>query len=118
MLHALRFRVSFSPGEADDFSKKHFGKLVTQHEMLCEFAALGGELDSAPALNFDVAVASHAFDCGGDRGWSDVQFFGETRADGSLLLLEHFPNGFEVIFLRDAGFIAAQKRLLAGVFPA
>jgi len=29
-------------------------------------------------------------------GRSYVEFFGEARADGRLVLFEHFPDGFEL----------------------
>ena len=109
VLEALGFRVGFGPRKADDFGEKHFGELMAEHEVLGDFAAFGGEQDLATALNFDVAVARHAFDGGGDGGRSDVEFLGQASADGELVFLAHFPNGLEVIFLRNAGFIAAQR---------
>jgi len=110
VLHALGFRVRFGPREADYFGEQHFGELMAEHEALRDAASLGGELDGSAALDFDVAIASHALDGSGDRGRGDVKLFGQTRADGSLLLFEHFPNGLEVIFLRNAGSIPVQGR--------
>ena len=115
MLHPFGFGVGPGPGQADDFGEKHFGELVTQHEVLRKFAALRGELDGAATLDFDMAVAGHAFDGGSHGGGGDVKFFGEPGADRGLLFFEHFPNRFEVIFLRNAGFIAAQRRSLSQV---
>ena len=109
VLHALGFGVGFGPGETDDFGEKHFGELMAEHEMLGNFAAFGGEMDLAAAMDFDVAVAGHAFEGCSDGGRSDCELFGEAGADGNLVVLDHFPNGLEVIFLRNTGFIAAQR---------
>ena len=76
--------------------------------MLGNFAALGGEKNTSTPLNFDVAIASHALDGGGDRRRGDVELFGEASADGHLVFFQHFPNGFEVVFARNAGFVALQ----------
>ena len=109
VLEAFGFRVRFGPRNADDFGEKHFRELMAEHEVLGDFAALGGEQDLAIALNLDVAVARHAFYGGGNGGGSDVEFFGQAGADGELVFLAHLPDGLEVIFLRNAGFIATQR---------
>jgi hypothetical protein len=109
VLEALGFGVGFSPGETDDFGEKHLGELVTQHEVLGDFAAFFREKNCSAALNFDMAVAGHALDGSGDGRRSDGEFLGQAGADGSLIFLRHFPDGFEVVFLRDAGFFAAQR---------
>jgi len=108
MLHALGFCMSFCPGQADDFREKHFGELVAEREVLGDFAALGGEKNPSTAFDLDVAIASHALDRCSNRRWSDVKFFGQTGADGHVVFFEHFPNGFKVIFSRNAGFVALQ----------
>src|ERR1700758_5161748 len=82
---------------------------MAEHEALGNFAALGSEKDLASALDFDVAIASHALDGGGDGGRSDVELFGETSADGDLIFLAHLPDGLEVVFLRNAGLLSAQR---------
>ena len=74
----------------------------------CNFAALGGEKNTSTPLNIDVAIASHALDGGGDGRRGDVELLGEASADGHLVFFQHFPNGFEVVFARNAGFVALQ----------
>lgn len=108
VLHAFGFGVGFGPGKADDLSKQHFGKLVAKHEPLGKFAPLRGQQNVSATLYRDVPIAGHAFNGGSDSGRGNVKLFGEAGADGDLLFLQHFPNGFEVIFLRDASFVAAQ----------
>ena len=108
VFHALGFGMRFGPGEADDFREKHLGELVAEREMLGDFAALGGEKNASTALNFDVTIACHAFEGGGDGWRSDVELFSEASADGHLVFFEHFPDGFEVVFARNAGFVALQ----------
>jgi hypothetical protein len=108
VFHALGFGMSFSPREADHLGEKHFGELVAQGEMLGDFAALGGEKNATAALNFDVTIAGHALESGGDGRRSDVELLGEASADGQLVFFEHLPDGFEVVFARDAGFVALQ----------
>lgn len=66
-------------------------------------------MNLAVALDFDVTIASHAFEGGSNGGRSNVKLLGEPGADGNLLFLAHFQDGLEVIFLRNAGFIAAQR---------
>ena len=109
VLHPLSFGVRFGPGQADHLGKKHLGKLVTEHEALREFTPLSGEQNFAAPLHFDVTVASHALNGGGNRGGSDVEFLGKAGTDGNLIFLVHLPNGFEVIFLRNASLIATQR---------
>lgn len=69
----------------------------------------GGEKDVATSFNGDVAVANHALDGGGDSGRSNVELFGEVSTDRDCVRLAHLPDDLEVIFLRNAGFIAAQR---------
>lgn len=76
VLHTLGFRVRFGPGEANDFGQEHLRELMAEHEVLREPAPFGGEVNCAAALDSDVAIASHAFDSGGDGGGSDAQLFG------------------------------------------
>jgi hypothetical protein len=109
MFQALRFRVGFGPRQADHLREKHFCQLMAKHQVLSYLAALCSQQNLAAALDFDMSITRHALDRSGDRGRSNVKFFGKARADGKLVLLAHFPNGFEVIFLRDAGLFAAQR---------
>ncbi len=109
VFHALGFGMRFGPGQANHFGEENLGELVTNHQPMSETASFGGEDDATTAAHFDVSVASHALESGGHRRRSDVEFFREPGADGFLTLLEHLPNGFEVIFLRNAGFFAAQR---------
>ncbi len=76
--------------------------------MLGDFAALGGEENVSTALHFDVPIASHALNGGGNGRRSDFELFGESSADGHLVFFQHFPDGFEVVFARNAGFVALQ----------
>jgi hypothetical protein len=108
VLHALGFGVRLGPRETDDFGEQNLGELVTNHEAVSEAAAFGSEKDASTTAHLDVTIAGHALESGGDGGRSDVEFFGEAGADGDLVFLKHFPNGLEVIFLRNTGFIAAQ----------
>ena len=62
MFETFGFIVSFGPGEADDFGEEHFGELMAQREALGYFAAFAGEIDAAGAIDFDVAIASHALE--------------------------------------------------------
>lgn len=84
----------------------------TSGEMACSMrSASAWALAQERPLRHQLAempIAGHALNGGSDCRGRNVEFFGEPGADGDLLFLEHFPNGFEVIFLRDAGFIAAQ----------
>jgi len=109
VLQSLSFRMGFGPRNANDFGKKHFGKLMAKHEFLGDLVALGGEKDMPAPLNLNVAVARHALDRSGDSGRSDVKLFGETSTDRDLVFLTHLPDGLEVIFLRNAGFLAAHR---------
>lgn len=76
--------------------------------MLGDFAAFGGEKNASAALDFDVAIAGHALERSSDCGWGDSKLFGETGANGHLVLFKHFPDGLEVILPRNAGFVTLQ----------
>ena len=108
VLHAFGFGMRFGPGQADDFGEEHFGELVAKREMLSNSAALGGEENASTALNFDMAIASHALDGSSDGRRSDVEFLGEASADGHRIFFQHFPDGFEVVFARNAGLVALE----------
>lgn len=82
---------------------------MAKHEMVGDFAALGGEKDVAATQDFHVAIAGQTLDGGGDSGRSDFELFGEAGADGHWMLFAHFPDGLELIFLRDAGVIPSQR---------
>jgi hypothetical protein len=66
------------------------------------------KVDAAAAANAKVAAASHALQRSGYRGRSDAEILGEARGNGYLFLLDKLPDSFEVVFLRNAGFFAAQ----------
>lgn len=85
VFHAFSFGMRFGPRQADDFGEKHLGELVAEREMLGDFAPLGGEKNASITLDFDVTIACHAFEGGGDGGRSDFKLFGETSADGHLV---------------------------------
>src|SRR6266404_4065723 len=73
-------------------------------------AAFASQADLAIAGNRDQIVAAHAFERGSNGGRSYAQFFSQARADGRLAFFEQFPDGFEVVFLGDAGFCAHETR--------
>src|SRR5258705_3352340 len=85
---------------------------MAQGEALGKLAALARKVDAAEAVHAHMAVAGHALQGCGDRGPGYVEFFGEACADGRLVLFEHLPNGFEVVFLRNAGLMPPQNNLL------
>ena len=76
VFEAFGFRVRLRPGNADDVGEQHFCELMAEHEMFGGFAAFGGEMNLATALHGDMSIASHALECGGDGGRSDVELFG------------------------------------------
>lgn len=76
VLEAFGFGVRLGPGNADDFGEQHFGELMAKHKMLGGFEALGGEMNLAATLHFDVTVAGHAFESRSDSGRSDVELLG------------------------------------------
>jgi hypothetical protein len=96
--------MSFGPRQADDIGEQHFGELMAESHVFGDGAAFASEADLTVAGNGDKVVAAHAFERGGNCGRSYAQFFSEARADGRLAFLEEFPDSFEVVFLRDAGF--------------
>jgi hypothetical protein len=106
MFEAFGFVVGFGPGEADDVGEKHFGKLVAEGHVFCDGAAFAREIDVAVAGNGDEVIAAHAFERSGDGGRSYTELFSKARADGRLTFFEKLPDGFEVVFLGDAGFCA------------
>src|SRR5580704_17077931 len=75
--------------------------------MLRVFSSLRREVDAPAALDFHVAVAGHAFQSRGDCRRRHVQFFREPRADRHLVLFQHLPKRFQVIFLRNTGLLAS-----------
>src|SRR5712692_8290407 len=77
--------------------------------MFCTLAALLRQVDSPAALHAHVTVARHALQGGSHGGRSHFQFLGEPRADGHLVLFQHFPDGLQVIFLRYACFFSPQR---------
>ncbi len=108
VLEAFGFFVSAGPFEADYVGEQFFCEAVAQDEMLGDFLAFRREFDLAAAADAEVAAAGHALECSGDGGRRDAEVLGESGADGGLLFLDELPDGFKVIFLRDAGFFAAQ----------
>src|ERR1700674_550853 len=82
---------------------------MPQREVLRDLAAFARQIDSAAPLHANVPIPGHALQCGSHCWWCDIQLFGQARADGCLIFLKHFPNGFEVIFLRHAGLLASQS---------
>ncbi len=112
MLKALGFVVRFRPRKADNFREQNFCELVAERHAFGELAALAGKIDVAGAIDANEIVAGEALERVGDGGRRDAEFFGEARADGRRLpFFEHFPNGFEIVFARDAGFLPLQSLL-------
>src|SRR5260370_36246190 len=72
-------------------------------------------MDARAGLQAEVAVARHALQRGGNCRGSILQFFGEPRANGHLVLFQHFPDGFQIIFLRYACFFSPQRNLYLAV---
>src|SRR6266852_4132398 len=85
---------------------------MAQREALGKLASLARKVDAAEAVHAHMPIAGHALQGCGDRGRGHVEFFSEACADGRLVLFEHLPDGFEVIFLRNAGLIPPQNNLL------
>src|SRR5713226_2132484 len=86
---------------------------MSQRQTFRDLPALACEVDAAFALHAHMPIARHALQRRGDGRRSYVELFRQTRADGRLTLFEHLIDGFEVIFLRNTGFISPQNILLA-----
>jgi len=108
VLEAFGLFMRAGPREAEDLGEEFFGEAMAEDEMLRGSLPFGGELDAAIAAHMKITGMGHALERGGDGGRGDAEVFGEARANGYLLLLDNFPGGFEVVFLRNAGFFAAQ----------
>jgi hypothetical protein len=108
VLETLGFVVSLGPGEADDVGEEHFRELVPEGEASGDATAFASEVNTAIAGYADQIVAAHAFDGGGYGGRGDAKLLGQAGADGLVPFLDKFPDGFEVVFLGDAGFVALQ----------
>ncbi len=112
MLETLGFVVGFRPRKADDFGEQNFCELVAERHAFGELAAFAGKIDVAGAVDANEIVAGEALERVGDGGRCDAELFRETRADGRRLpFFEHFPNGFEIVFARDAGLLPLQSLL-------
>jgi hypothetical protein len=110
VLEAFRLIVSFGPGEADDVGKQHFGELMAEGHTFGDGAAFARQVDATIASYGDEIVTAHAFEGGSYRGRSDAEFLRKPRADGRLAFLDKFPDGFEIVFLGDAGFFTHEIR--------
>src|SRR5215467_5890571 len=102
MFKSLRFVMRFGPRKADNISKQHLRELMAKSHALGELPPFTGEINAASAINFHKIVTREPLEGGGDRRWSDAKLFREARADRRLPFFEHFPNGFEIVFARDA----------------
>src|SRR6267378_2261577 len=85
---------------------------MAQGKALGKLPPLARKIDAAEAVYAHMTIAGHALQGCRDCGRGYVEFFGEACADGRLVLFEHLPDGFEVIFLRNAGLIPPQNHLL------
>src|ERR1700732_754420 len=81
---------------------------MPQNQMVRDLLPFRREINAPAAPDAKIAPASHALQRRGNGGRSDAKILGETRADWHLFLLDEFPDGFQVVFLRYAGFLAAQ----------
>ncbi len=104
VLETFGFVVSFGPRKADHVGEQHFGELMAESHTFGDGAAFASQIDAAVASYGDEIVAAHPFESSSDGGRSDVEFFRKTRADGRLAFFDQFPDGFEIVFLGDAGF--------------
>jgi hypothetical protein len=109
VLEPLGGVVSASPVQTNHVGKEFFGKLMAQGQALRFAASLAGQSNAAVALNSQQPVASHALECRSHGGWRYAELFGQSRADGHLIVLLEFPDGLEVIFARSAGSFSGQK---------
>ena len=82
---------------------------MAQGQALGLVAALAGQPNVAVALDAQQAVARHALERGGHRGWRHAQLFGQARADGHLVVLLELPDGLQVVFARNAGGFPGQE---------
>jgi hypothetical protein len=110
VLETFGFVVGFRPGKADDLGEQHFGELMAESHTFGNGAAFASQIDASVASYGDKIVAAHPFECGSDSGGSDAEFFRKTRADGRLALFDEFPDGFEIVFLGDAGLCTHEIR--------
>ena len=108
MLEAFGFFVRAGPFETDHVGEQLFREAMAEDEVLGDFLALLGKFNLPGAAYAKIAAAGHPFQSGGDGGRSYAQVFGEPGADGRVFFLNELPDGFEVVFLGDAGFFAAQ----------
>src|SRR5436309_13113481 len=76
--------------------------------MVRSLAAFLRQLDSPAAFHAYVAIARHALQCRGHGGRGHGQLLGEPRADGPVVLFQHFPDWLQIVFLRYAGFFSTQ----------
>src|ERR1700720_4362802 len=81
---------------------------MPQCQALSYLPAFFGEVDAARTLHAYVAISRHAFQRRGHRWRSNVQFFGQTRADRCLVFLKHLPDRLQIIFLRNASLFSSQ----------
>src|SRR6267143_3817244 len=88
---------------------------MAQGKTLGKLPPLARKIDAAEAVHAHMTIAGHALQGCRDCGRGYVEFFGEACADGRLVLFEHLPDGFEVIFLLNAGLIPPQNNLLNSV---
>lgn len=109
MFEALGFFVSERPLKADHIGEQLLRETMAQHKMVRDLLPFRGEIDATAATNAKIAAARHALQRRGDCRRSDFEILSKSRADRYLFLLDEFPDGFQVVFLRYAGFLAAQS---------
>jgi hypothetical protein len=106
MFQALGFFMRARPRKANQLRQQFFRQPVPQHQVPGNLLPARGELDLAPALYTQEPAARHPLQRRGDCRRRHAQVFRQTRADGRLLLLNNFPDGLQVILLRDACFFS------------
>src|SRR5271156_4726529 len=82
---------------------------MAQDQMLRDSLPFARKRNAPVASYVKVARAGHAFERGGNGWRRDAKILSQPRADRDLFFLHNFPDGFEVVFLGDAGLFAAQN---------
>jgi len=62
-----------------------------------------------------MAIAGHALRAAVTAGGVTLSFFGEACTDGRLVLFEHLPDGFEVVFLQTL--VLSRRKIISRSLP-
>src|SRR5215475_9373650 len=82
---------------------------MAQSQALRYLAPFARQIDSTITLDTNVPIASHALQGRGHRWRRHPELFGQARTDRGVVLLKHLPDGFEIVFLRNAGLVPTQS---------